>query len=84
MMAENDNEREEYYRRLEEENIRLRKLQVENEISEQKKKDREEVLEEHRRTQDFYRSEHQKNREAEIWGIVGLLVIILIGILTGW
>jgi hypothetical protein len=81
-MTNNKDEREERFRAIEQENERLR-----SEKAERQKLD--EIRAEVARNEAYRKAvwdsaieEKHKNNEAAIWGLVGLLVIILIGILS--
>lgn len=81
-MTNNKDEREERFRLIEQENERLR-----SEKAERQKLD--EIRAEVARNEAYRKAvwdsaieEKHKNNEAAIWGLVGLLVIILIGILS--
>lgn len=83
-MSEDEQEREARYRAIQEENERLKRAET-------NRQDLERVREQVAKNEAHMKmawdravEEKHKNNEAAIWGIVGLLVIILIGVLSGF
>ena len=81
-MKEDDSEREERFKAIQKENERLKRAEANRQEIERV---REQVAE-----NEAYRKaiwdraieEKQKNNKAAIWGLVGLLILIIIGILS--